>query len=246
MPMSEPIDLNHVPFAELDLMREQRKGAPEIVWTPNKTAEQCLDIAHTFLERTGRVILSRVSPALREALDSEFGVAAYEWYAASCTAIIRRGHHVEPKGGRVGILTAGTSDQPSAEEAAIVCQEMGCTVYPCYDVGVAGLHRLFGPLEKLLHEVDVDVIIVAAGMDGALPSVVSGLVDVPVIGLPTAVGYGLGGQGKAALLTMLQTCSPGLAVVNIGNGVGAGVTAALIANRAARFRQPPDKDEHHE
>ncbi len=117
-----------------------------------------------------------------------------------------------------------------------MCQEMGCTVSAQYDVGVAGLHRLFAPLRQLLQIDDVDVIIVAAGMDGALPSVVSGLVDVPVIGLPTPVGYGKGGQGEAALLAMLQTCSPGLAVVNIGNGVGAGVTAALIANRAEKQR----------
>jgi hypothetical protein len=113
---------------------------------------------------------------------------------------------------------------------------MGCEVHPAYDVGVAGLHRLFEPLERLVSEADVDVIIVAAGMDGALPSVVSGLVPVPVIGLPTSVGYGLGGQGLAALYGMLQTCSPGLAVVNIDNGIGAGVMAAMIANRAARFR----------
>jgi hypothetical protein len=235
--MAERTGLNHVPFAELDLLREHRKGAPEIVWTVNKTAPQCLAIARDFIEHTGRCILSRVSDELRVALDSEFGEAAYEWYDASHTAIIRGTHRVAPKGGRVGLLTAGTSDQPRAEEAAIVCQEMGCEVYPFYDVGVAGLHRLFGPLQSLLSEHDVDVIIVAAGMDGALPSVVSGLVDVPVIGLPTAVGYGMGGQGEAALLTMLQTCSPGLAVVNIDNGVGAGVTAALIANRAAKCRQ---------
>jgi len=104
-------------------------------------------------------------------------------------------------------------------------------------VGVAGLHRLFEPLEHLLNQAQVDVIIVAAGMDGALPSVVSGLVDVPVIGLPTSVGYGLGGQGVAALLTMLQTCSPGMAVVNIDNGIGAAAMAGLIANRAAAARR---------
>ncbi len=240
--MPEPTNLNHVPFAELDLLREHRKGAPEIVWTVNKTIPQCLEIARQFLQRTGRAILSRVSPELQAALDAEFGSAAYEWYAASCTAIIRGGHQTPATGGRVGILTAGTSDQPRAEEAAIVCQEMGCDVYPFYDVGVAGLHRLFGPLQSLLSEHDVDVIIVAAGMDGALPSVVSGLVDIPVIGLPTAVGYGMGGQGEAALLTMLQTCSPGLTVVNIDNGVGAGVTAALMANRAAKCRRGAPKE----
>lgn len=118
-----------------------------------------------------------------------------------------------------------------------MAREMGCEVYPVYDVGVAGLHRLFKPLEHLVTEVDVDVIIVAAGMDGALPSVVSGLVPVPVIGLPISVGYGLGGKGIAALYGMLQTCSPGLAVVNIDNGIGAGAIAGMIANRAARFRR---------
>lgn len=121
-----------------------------------------------------------------------------------------------------------------AEEAAILCREMGCHVHTVYDVGVAGLHRLYGPLEELVRQREVDVIVVAAGMDGALPSVVSGLVDVPVIGLPTSIGYGLGGKGEAALLSMLQTCSPGLAVVNIDNGIGAGAMAGLIARRVAR------------
>ncbi len=137
----------------------------------------------------------------------------------------------------MGILTAGTSDIPYAEEAAVVCQEMGCLVFTAYDVGVAGLHRLFAPLENLLQKERVDVLIVAAGMDGALPSVVSGMVPVPVIGLPTSVGYGLGGDGTAALLCMLQTCAPGLAVVNIDNGIGAGAMAGLIASRIAAARK---------
>jgi NCAIR mutase (PurE)-related protein len=139
-------------------------------------------------------------------------------------------------GGHVGVISAGTSDIPVAEEAAVIAKEMGCQVTCIYDVGVAGLHRLLQPLRDLLaHE--VDVIIVAAGMDGALPSVVAGLVPVPVIGLPTSIGYGLGGKGVAALLSMLQTCAPGLSVVNIDNGVGAGITAALIANRVAHARE---------
>jgi hypothetical protein len=141
----------------------------------------------------------------------------------------------------VGIITAGTSDLPWAEEAALLCREMGCQVFSAHDVGVAGIHRLWKPLHRLLEEERVDVLIVAAGMDGALPSVVCGLVDVPVIGLPTSVGYGLGGQGKAALLSMLQTCAPGLAVVNIDNGIGAGAIAGLIANRAASARTTPGK-----
>jgi hypothetical protein len=140
------------------------------------------------------------------------------------------------------VITAGTSDAPWAEEAALLCREMGCQVYSVHDVGVAGIHRLWAPLHQLLEEVKVDVLIVAAGMDGALPSVVSGLVDVPVIGLPTSVGYGFGGKGEAALLSMLQTCSPGMAVVNIDNGIGAGAIAGLIANRMAAARSGPKPD----
>jgi hypothetical protein len=236
--------LDSASFATLDFARSHRKGVPEIILTGTKAVPQCLQIADAFLAHTGRAILSRVSPELHEALDQHFGAEAIEWYGASGTAIVRRGNtRAEPTGGRVGIITAGTSDQPIAQEAAIVCQEMGCEVFMNQDVGVAGLHRLFEPLHQLLDEHDVDVIIVAAGMDGALPSVVSGLVDVPVIGLPTSVGYGMGGKGEAALLAMLQTCSPGLAVVNIDNGVGAGATAALVANRAAGARNPALADE---
>jgi pyridinium-3,5-biscarboxylic acid mononucleotide synthase len=230
--------LNDVAFARPDFRREHRKGVPEIIMAHSKSVAQCRAISTSFLERTGRAILSRVSTELYESLLAEYGSDGFEWYPASRTAILRRAG-VAPRcsGGRVGIVTAGTSDQAIAEEAAIICREMGCSVHPVYDVGVAGLHRLFGPLRQLLEDDDVDAIIVAAGMDGALPSVVSGLVDVPVIGLPTSVGYGMGGQGQAAILAMLQTCSPGLAVVNIDNGVGAGATAALIANRAAGARQ---------
>ncbi|HHX45323.1 MAG TPA: nickel pincer cofactor biosynthesis protein LarB [Chloroflexi bacterium] len=225
------------PFARPDFGRQQRKGVPEVILTNSKTAEQSLAIARSFLERTGRAILSRVSPELEQALCEEYGRDGFEWYPVARMAIIRsNGAEPTATDGRVGVMTAGTSDQAIAEEAAIICREMGCTVYPVYDVGVAGLHRLFEPLEEYL-EACVDVIIVAAGMDGALPSVVSGLVDIPVIGLPTSVGYGMGGQGQAALLSMLQTCSPGLAVVNIDNGVGAAAIAGLIANRAARARR---------
>jgi pyridinium-3,5-biscarboxylic acid mononucleotide synthase len=236
--------LNNLPAAVLDLTREHRKGVPEIIYTSNKDDDQSLAIAERFLESTGRAILSRVSPSLESRLVERYSADGLEWFRASRTAIIRRGPQPKRVGGRVGILTAGTSDQPAAEEAAIVCQEMGCTVQAQYDVGVAGIHRLFEPLQQLLDVDDVDVIIVAAGMDGALPSVVSGLVDVPVIGLPTSVGYGMGGEGHAALLAMLQTCSPGLAVVNIDNGVGAGATAALIANRAERQRTARGRARH--
>ena len=151
-------------------------------------------------------------------------------------AVIKRPDFLIPaSGGRVGIVTAGTSDAPFAEQAQVLAREMGCETSIVYDVGVAGLHRLVQPLHRMLQDA-VDVIIVAAGMDGALPSVIAGLVDVPVIGLPTSTGYGLGGRGLSALLAMLQTCVPGLTVVNIDNGVGAGASAAMIANRAATAR----------
>jgi NCAIR mutase (PurE)-related protein len=127
---------------------------------------------------------------------------------------------------------------PVAEEARLVAEEMGCEVVPLYDVGVAGLHRLLAPLDEMLRT-GVEALVVAAGMDGALPSVVAGLAPVPVIGVPVSVGYGAGGKGRAALLAMLQTCAPGLTVVNIDNGVGAGATAALIANRVAAVAQRP-------
>jgi len=224
-------------FARPDFDRQQRNGVPEVILTNSKTAEQSLAIARAFVERTGRAILSRVSAELEQALIEAYGRDGFEWHPVSRVAVIRREDAQPPQtGGRVAVITAGTSDQAVAEEAGVICREMGCTVYTAYDVGVAGLHRLFEPLEEYLRA-GVDAIIVAAGMDGALPSVVSGLVDVPVIGLPTSVGYGMGGQGQAALLSMLQTCSPGLAVVNIDNGVGAAAIAGLIANRVARARR---------
>lgn len=131
--------------------------------------------------------------------------------------------------------TRAGSDIPIAEEAVALCREMGCAVHCAYDVGVAGLHRWFEPLRTML-AVPVDAIVVAAGMDGALPSVVAGLVDLPAIGLHTSVEYGLGGGGMGALTSMLQTCAPGLAVVNIDNGIGAGAMAGLIAARAGAAR----------
>jgi NCAIR mutase (PurE)-related protein len=225
--------------ARPDLDRQLRKGVPEVIIAERKTVEQSLGIAHHFLESTGRAILSRVPPELEASLRAEFkGQADLEWLSAPRAAILRRpGTTPRPTGGRVGVITAGTSDLPCAEEAALLCREMGCQVHTVYDVGVAGIHRLWEPLHYLLDEAQVDVLIVAAGMDGALPSVVSGLADVPVIGLPTSVGYGMGGKGEAALLSMLQTCAPGLAVVNIDNGIGAGAIAGLIANRMAAARR---------
>jgi len=224
-------------YARPDLAREDRKGVPEVIMAQGKRHEDVLAICREFLERTGRVLVSRVDENLLVKLQAEFAEYAFSEHHPSRMVVIRRHDYQTPRrGGRVGVITAGTSDVPVAEEARIVAAEMGCETYAVYDVGVAGIHRLFEPLRSLMEDSKVDVLIVAAGMDGALPSVVAGLVDVPVIGLPTSVGYGLGGQGTAALMSMLQTCSPGLTVVNIDNGVGAGATAGLIANRVAKAR----------
>lgn len=217
--------------------REQRKGVPEVIFGETKETGQIVAMARTLLDETGRAIVSRVRHDTGAALQAAFPaytVSVRE--AAHAVVVYRHGYVRRNTGGLVGVISAGTSDIPAAEEAALIAEEMGCEVMRVYDVGVAGLHRLVEPLRRLL-DVDVDVVIVAAGMDGALPSVVAGLVPVPVIGLPTSIGYGFGGKGIAALLSMLQTCAPGLTVVNIDNGVGAGSTAALIANRAARGRQ---------
>jgi NCAIR mutase (PurE)-related protein len=216
-----------------DPTRAQRKGVPEVIFAETKTTSQVISMAQSLLDATGRAIISRVRPETLVALRQEFQDAQLRVReAARALVIYQPGYTPTQTGGRVGILSAGTSDVPVAEEAALIAEEMGCQVTCIYDVGVAGLHRLLEPLRDLLAS-GVDALIVAAGMDGALPSVVAGLVPVPVIGLPTSVGYGLGGNGLAALLSMLQTCAPGLTVVNIDNGVGAGSTAALIANRVA-------------
>ena len=138
-----------------------------------------------------------------------------------------------PEYGKVGLLTAGTSDIPIAEEAKVIVEQGGCEVISSYDIGVAGIHRLFPQIAHMVEE-DVCAFIVCAGMEGALPSVVAGLVDVPVIAVPTSVGYGIGADGKAALYSMLQSCAPGLSVVNIDNGFGAGVCALTIAKNIAK------------
>ncbi len=219
-----------------DPEREQRKGVPEVIFGEAKETDQVISMARGLLAGSGRAIISRARPETIEALRAEFKEQAVRIREAARIVVIYKSNYVRRNtGGHVGIISAGTSDIPVAEEAALIAEEMGCRVTCIYDVGVAGLHRLMEPLRNLLAD-EVDAIVVAAGMDGALPSVVAGLVPVPVIGLPTSIGYGLGGKGLAALLSMLQTCAPGLSVVNIDNGIGAGITAALIANRVAQAR----------
>jgi NCAIR mutase (PurE)-related protein len=223
-------------FARLDVNRDRRKGVPEVIYAPHKTDEALEAIVRRLLEGRGLALVSRLEAAraerLRLALTQGVGKVAditFEHRADAGVLACRTSAYEPPaERGCVGLLTAGTSDIPVAEEAALVIAHMGCRLERGYDVGVAGLHRLVEPLGRIMRS-GAEVLVVVAGMEGALPSVVGGLVDVPVIGVPTSTGYGLGGDGTAALYSMLQTCSPGVAAVNIDNGVGAGAFAALIA-----------------
>jgi pyridinium-3,5-biscarboxylic acid mononucleotide synthase len=221
----------------IDHGRQARTGVPEVIYGDSKTDDQLIASCRSLLDRLPRAVVSRIDLARAEAIASASGddLRVEQPYPGRTAVLVRGDGRPPVERGFVAILTAGTSDLPIAGEAATVAREIGCRVEIVADVGVAGLHRLVRPLRRFIAD-GADVIIVAAGMDGALPSVVSGLVDIPVIGLPTSVGYGVAAGGNAALMTMLSTCAPGMAVVNIDNGVGAGATAALIARRAHQSR----------
>jgi hypothetical protein len=222
-------------IARVDIGREFRKGIPEIVMASGKAPKDTARIALHLMNKRGRAIVSRADDrcikAIRAMVKSNVDISVNE-----CSGIVvlkKKGFKLEKTGGKIGIMTAGTSDIPVAEEAKIIAEEMGCDVMVAYDVGIAGVHRLFEPLKDMVRK-DVDTLIVVAGMEGALPSLVAGLVDVPVIGVPTSLSFGFGEKGISALMAMLQSCPLGLSVVNIDNGVAAGAFAALIANRVAR------------
>ena len=223
-----------------DIGRHDRTGGAEIVFAGPKTADQILAGVVALIDRSGRVVISQIRPEIRAEFETVLPDGLVLTMAPGNRAGVVSRIGVDPPAavGRVAVLSAGTSDIPVAAEAALVATEHGCSVSTTWDVGVAGIHRLVRPLEAMIAW-DPDVFIVVAGMDGILPTVVTGLVRQPVIGLPTSTGYGFGGEGLGALTTMLQSCAPGLAVVNIDNGVGAGVIAARIAIRAARDRPAP-------
>ncbi|WP_369424726.1 nickel pincer cofactor biosynthesis protein LarB [Methanothrix sp.] len=218
-------------IAKIDHRREDRIDVPEAVLAEGKRPEDLARIALEHLESAGKVIVTRVSEEHLNALRSvELPEnAEMVWYEHARAVLLKSGR-IELTGGRVGILSAGTADIPVAEEARVTAEAMGCEVVTEYDVGVAGIHRLFPAMERMA---GVDAMVVAAGREGTLPAVVAGLTDAPVIGLPVSTGYGAGGGGLAALLSMLQSCSV-LAVVNIDAGFVAGAFAARIANRIAR------------
>ena len=222
-----------------DLGRALRRGVPEIVFAEGKDPELLREIVERVVERSGRVIVSRLGDehvgVLREvARRRGYSLRLSEVGRIASVSKAGQERSVEPCS--VGVVTGGTADIRVAEEARFVAEELGCRVVALYDVGIAGLHRAVDAARKLKEE-DVDVVIAVAGMEGALPSVIATLLDVPVVGVPTSVGYGAGGKGWAALLSMLQACPLGIAVVNIDGGVAAGVFAALIGRRVAAARR---------
>lgn len=225
-------------LARIDIGREFRKGMPEIILAEGKRPEDVMEIILGMLNERGRAIVSRATTeqiqAIKKAASDDVFLQVDN--KVGLMVIKKKDFEVKKTGGKVGILTAGTSDIPVAEEARVIAEEMGCDVITAYDVGVAGIHRLFPHLKEII-EKDVDVIVVVAGREGALPSVVAGIIDVPIVAVPTSIGYGLGEKGVSALMAMLQACPLGLAVVNIDGGVAAGAVAALIANRVAKFKK---------
>jgi len=212
-------------FAQLDIDRERRTGFPEVIYGEGKTAEQIIAIFQRLMLHSDKVLATRVSKEKAEQIQAQIpGLTLHE--AARALVWHKDGQsRVPDSDGYIAVVCAGTSDLPVAEEAALTAEHMGCRVERVYDVGVAGIHRLFRRLELIR---GATAIVVAAGMEGALTSVLGGLVSKPVIAVPTSIGYGASFQGLAALLAMLNSCAPGVSVVNIDNGFGAGYNAALI------------------
>ncbi len=222
-------------FAKFDINRDKRVGIPEIVLGEGKTIDELIKLCESLIKIKGCCIVTRLDKKNFCELKRKFKEFLKK-ESKRAGILVFRDFDIKKTGGRIAIVTAGTSDIPRAEEARIVAEELGCDVFCFFDVGVAGIHRILGVIQQIV-EKDVDAIIVVAGREGALPTIIAGTVDIPVIGLPTSIGYGLGGKGEASIYAMLQSCSVGLAVVNIDNGVGAGAFAALIANRVAKFRE---------
>ncbi len=209
-------------FAKIDTHRILRKGYPETIFCPGKTISQILTILKTMMKNNHNILLTKANKEIFTAVQKTYQNAEYNKLAK--TIIIQK-EKTKQKKEKILIITAGTSDIPVAEEAKVTAEIMGNTVEKVYDVGVAGVHRLFDIKDKIF---DARVIIVVAGMEGALASIVGGLTASPVIAVPTSVGYGASFKGIAPLLTMMNTCSEGVVIVNIDNGFGAGYFASLI------------------
>jgi len=223
--------LESLGYATPDLHRALRRGFPEVIYGPGKTPEQIAGIVERLHGAGQTVLVTRVAPEVHEVVRRLAPEAEYHSVARTITL-----RHGRKKPGRPGItvVTAGTSDLPVAHEAIVTAEVMGNRVKSIFDVGIAGVHRLLVHRDALLES---RVIVVVAGMEGALPSLVAGLTDCPVIGVPTSTGYGVGAEGKAALYAMLSSCAAGLTVVNIDNGFGAGYAATLMNRRRGRSKK---------
>lgn len=218
--------LKHFPyddlgFAKIDNQRHLRKGFPEVIFCQGKTLEQITKITKRIKETGGKIVATRAVPEVYQGIKKVIPEVTY--FKEARIVAVEEEKKVSSK--FILVVSGGTADIPVADEAAVIAELMGNRVERLYDVGVAGLHRLLTNSKKILA---ANVLIVVAGMEGALPSVVGGLVDKPIIAVPTSVGYGASFKGFSALLTMLNSCAPGLAVVNIDNGFGAGYMASLI------------------
>jgi len=213
---------DNLEFARIDSQRDLRKGFPEVILCEGKNIQQIVEIAKRMYEKSHRVVATRVNPKIYQALKKVLPEATY-YQKARIVAVGKK----SKKGDAhiILVITAGTADIPVAEEAKVTAELMGNRVECLYDVGVAGLHRLMDNEQRLFA---ANVLIVVAGMEGALPSVVGGLVEKPVIAVPTSIGYGANFQGLSALLAMLNSCANGIGVVNIDNGFAAGYLASLI------------------
>ncbi|HUU49218.1 MAG TPA: nickel pincer cofactor biosynthesis protein LarB [Nitrosopumilaceae archaeon] len=218
-------------IAKIDVNRRKRRGIPEVIFGESKSIDEIKKILKITLEKTNSVIVSRIKPEDYPKIISfckRLKIKIKVGKKSSSLLLFKK--PIKFNGGKIGIITAGTSDIGVAEEARLMCEAMNCKSITSYDVGVAGIQRIF-PILKEMIEKEVDCVIVVAGMEGALATLVSSMVDIPVIGVPTSVGYGYGEKGIAALASMLQSCSLGLSVVNIDNGIAAGAIAANISNR---------------
>lgn len=225
--------MRHLPFedlgfARLDHHRQIRRGLPEVIFCPGKTTEQIISIFGSLAQKGHNVLATRAEKDIYEALAATGTFDGIEYYELSRTILLEQ-EKLETSQSAIPIVTAGTADLPVATEAQVTCRAMGQKTELICDVGVAGIHRLF---DKVMQLRNANVLIVVAGMEGALASVVGGLVNCPVIAVPTSVGYGANFKGISALLTMLNSCAAGVTVVNIDNGFSAGVSASLINRKA--------------
>ncbi len=220
-------------FARIDHHRKLRTGFPEVIWGPGKTPEQIIEIMQAMRKHHPTVMATRIEPQVYEQLQQKIPELSYYSTARICALTTQTPPQTSTEiPGQITILTAGTADLPVAEEAAVTASLCGFAVQRLWDVGVAGIHRL---LSNWHYIAEADVLIVVAGMEGALPSVVAGLADCPVIAVPTSVGYGASLNGLAPLLTMLNSCAAGIGVVNIDNGFGAAILAGQILRVANKL-----------